>query len=118
MKTPNVVVVSIALLAAGCVAHPEPIVDLKGLDPEVFEADLQECRVYAERVSVAEGAAKGAAVGAVIGVATGAISGDAGQGAGYGGIYGGTTSGIEAAREKKYVFVRCLEGRGYRVLNN
>jgi hypothetical protein len=36
MKTRNVVVVSIAPLAAGCVAHPGPIVDLKGLDPEAF----------------------------------------------------------------------------------
>ena len=118
MKTRNVVVVCVALLAAGCVAHPEPIVDLKGLDPEAFETDLQECRAYAEQVSVAEGAAKGVAVGVVVGGATGAISGDAAQGAGSGGIYGGTYSGIEAVREKKYVFVRCLEGRGYRVLNN
>lgn len=106
------------LAAAGCVANPEPIVDLKGLDPEVFEADLRECREYAEQVSVSEAAAKGVAVGAVIGAATGAISGDAGAGAGYGGIYGGTNAGIEASHEKKYVFVRCLEGRGYRVLNS
>lgn len=103
---------------AGCAAHPEPIVDLKGIDPEVFETDLEECRAYAEQVSIVEASAKGAAVGAVIGAAAGAISGDAGQGAGYGGLYGGTTSGMAAESEKKLVFVRCLEGRGYRVLNS
>jgi hypothetical protein len=117
MKTQNVVVVSMTLLVAGCVAHPEPIVDLKGLDPDVFATDLEECGAYAEQVSVAEGAARGAAAGAVIGAATGAISGDVGQGAGYGAIYAGTSTGLEAQRERKHVFVKCLEGRGYRVLN-
>lgn len=113
----SVVAISIPLLVAGCLAQPEPIVDLKGLDPEVFATDLEECEAYADEVSIAGGAAKGAVTGAVIGAATGAISGDVGQGAGYGGIYGGTTTGINAEREKKLVFVRCLEGRGYRVLN-
>jgi hypothetical protein len=106
------------LLIAGCVAHPEPIVDLKGIDPEVFQADLEECEAYAEQVSISGASAKGAAAGAVIGAATGAIGGGAAQGAGYGGIYGATTSGLEAEREKQIVFARCLEGRGYRVLNS
>lgn len=106
------------LLIAGCMAHPEPIVDLKGIDPEVFQADLEECRAYAEQVSIAEASAKGAAVGAVIGAAAGAIGGSAGEGAGYGGIYGAANSGLNAEREKHVVFARCLEGRGYRVLNS
>lgn len=106
----------IALLA-GCIAHPEPIVDTKGVDPGAFETDRRECEAYAEQVSIGTASAKGAAVGGVIGAATGAITGDAGQGAGYGGIYGGTSSGLDAEREKKLVFARCLEGRGYRVLN-
>jgi len=106
------------LLLAGCIAHPEPIVDLKGIDPEVFQTDLEECEAYAEQVSIGEASAKGAAVGAVIGAAAGAIGGDAAPGAGYGGIYGATNSGLGAEREKQTVFVRCLEGRGYRVLNS
>lgn len=117
MKTQNVAVISFSLFVAGCVAHPEPIVDLKGLDPDVFATDLEECEVYANEVSVAGSTVKGAAAGAAIGAATGAISGNAGEGAGYGAIYGGTGTGMEAQREKKYVFARCLEGRGYRVLN-
>lgn len=105
-------------LVAGCAAHPEPIVDLKGLDPEVFQADLEECRTYADRVDSGEAIVKGAAVGAVIGAAVGAISGNAGGGAGYGGIAGATESGQNAEYERRVVFARCLEGRGYRVLNS
>jgi hypothetical protein len=106
-----------ALALAGCIAHPEPIVDLKGVDPEVYEADRAECQAYADQVSLARGSAKGAATGAVIGAATGAITGDVAQGAGYGGVYGGTQTGVNAEREKQRVFTRCLRGRGYRVLN-
>jgi hypothetical protein len=108
---------SLALGLAGCIAHPEPIVDLKGVDPAVYEADRLECQAYADQVSMARGSAKGAATGAVIGAATGAITGDVAQGAGYGGIYGGTQTGVNAEREKQRVFTRCLRGRGYRVLN-
>ena len=106
------------ILIAGCAAHPEPIVDLKGIDPEVFQRDVDECKGYADQVSIGEAAVESAAVGAVIGAVAGAISGAAGEGAGYGGIYGATSGGLEAEREKKYVFARCLEGRGYRVLNS
>jgi hypothetical protein len=108
---------AIAMVIAGCIAHPEPIVDTKGVDPAVYEADRQECEAYAEEVSLAKGSAKGAATGAVIGAATGAITGDVAQGAGYGGIYGGTQTGVNAEREKQRVFTRCLRGRGYKVLN-
>ena len=111
------VYVSVAWALAACVAHPEPIVDLKGVDPAVYEADRLECQAYADQVSMARGSAKGAASGAVIGAATGAISGDVAQGAGYGGIYGGTQTGINAEREKQRVYTRCLRGRGYQVLN-
>lgn len=117
MKNQNIIAACTAVIVAGCVANPEPIVDLKGLDPDVFAVDLQECAEYANQVSVADATLIGAAAGAVIGAAAGAISGNAGEGAGYGAVYGGTGSGVEAQREKKYVFARCLEGRGYRVLN-
>jgi len=105
------------LLLAGCAAHPEPIVDLKGLDPDIFQQDLEECRAYADQVSTGEAALKGAAVGVLIGAAAGAISGDAAAGAGYGGIYGAADSALGAEGERRVVFARCLEGRGYRVLN-
>lgn len=109
---------SLATLVAGCAAHPEPIIDLKGVNQAVFEQDWAECKAYTEQVRIEEGVAKGAATGAVVGAIGGAIGdGDVAKSAGYGGLYGGTRSGLEADREKQAVFKRCMRGRGYRVLN-
>lgn len=108
---------AITLVAGACASHPDPIVDMKGVNAAQYEKDLAECRIYADNVSVTEGTAKGAAVGAVVGAAIGAIGGDAGQGAGVGGISGGAQSGLQNKREKERVVKRCISGRGYRVLN-
>lgn len=102
---------------AGCAAHPEPIVDTKGVDMSRYETDLEECSVYADQVHMEKGVAKGAAGGAVVGAATGAISGNAAEGAGYGSIWGATRSGLDADEVKQDVVKRCLRGRGYNVLN-
>lgn len=110
--------VLLALVAvAACSSHPDPIIDTKGVDPLLMQADWDECEAYSEEVVVAKGVAKGAAGGAAVGGVAGAISGDAGEGAGYGAIWGATRSGIDGAREKEAVFKRCMRGRGYRVLN-
>ncbi len=106
-----------AAVLAGCAAHPDPIVDTKGVDPERLAQDWDECEAYSEQIQVSKGAAKGAALGGVVGAAGGAIDDDAAEGAGYGAIYGATRSGLDADREKQQVFKRCLRGRGYRVLN-
>ena len=102
---------------AGCAAHPEPIVDTKGVNEERLADDWRECESYAQQVRIESGVARGATVGAVIGAAAGAISGEVGPGAGYGAIYGGGRSGLDADRERQLVFKRCLRGRGYRILN-
>ena len=106
-----------AVLLAGCAAHPEPIIDKKGVDPNVFAKDWSECESYSEEVVIAQGVTKGGATGAVVGAIGGAIDGDAGKGAAVGALYGGTRSGLDADREKQMVFKRCMRGRGYRVLN-
>jgi hypothetical protein len=108
---------AILMLLAACSAHPDPIIDERGVNMVNYQADLQECESYADPISVGEGAAKGAAGGAAVGAATGAISGDVYSGAGYGAIFGATRYGNEADREKRMVVKRCLMGRGYRVLN-
>ena len=106
------------LIAIGaCTAHPEPIIDERGVNMDIYAADLEECNSYAEPISVGEGAAKGAAGGAAVGAATGVIGGDIYSGVGYGTIYGATRYGNEADRDKRMVVKRCLSGRGYRVLN-
>ncbi len=107
----------LAILVAGCAAHPDPIIDTKGVDPDVLAQDWQECEAYTEQIRIEQGVAKGSAAGAVVGAVGGAIDGDAGKGAGYGALYGGTRSGLDADREKQQVFKRCMRGRGYKVLN-
>lgn len=102
---------------AACAAHPDPIVDMKGVDPERLAVDWEECEAYTEQIVIGEGVAKGSALGGVVGAASGAIRGDVGEAAATGALYGGTRSGLDADREKQKVFKRCLRGRGYRVLN-
>jgi len=107
----------ITLLIAGCASHPDPIIDMKGVNEAAMQVDWAECEGYSEQVLVAKGASKGAAGGAAAGAAAGAISGDAAEGAGYGAIWGATRSSIEGDKEKQRVFKNCMRGRGYRVLN-
>lgn len=109
-----------ATLISACAAHPDPIIDMKGVDQEQFVQDWNECEAYTKEVQVSTGVAKGAATGAVIGAVAGAIGGnsrDVGDGAGTGAVYGGARSGLEADRDKQMVFKRCMRGRGYKVLN-
>ncbi|MEM6511641.1 MAG: glycine zipper family protein [Pseudomonadota bacterium] len=111
------VTVATAALAA-CAANPNPIIDRKGVDPELLAQDWEECEVISKEVNVPTGVAKGAGVGAAVGTIAGAIgSGDKSEGAGFGALWGGTRSGLDAKREQSMVFKRCMKGRGYRVLN-
>jgi len=109
----------LALQMCGCAAHPDPIIDTKGVDPTAMATDWQECEAYTEEISIAAGTAKGAGLGAAVGAAVGSIGGrnSASENAAYGAIYGGTESGLEADRDRQEVFKRCMRGRGYRVLN-
>ena len=116
-KTLIIAFLTASVVLGGCAAHPDPIIDMRGVNERAMELDWDECEGYSEQVIVAKGTAKGAAGGAVSGAATGAISGHVGQGAGYGAIWGATRSTIEADRDKQRVFKRCMRGRGYQVLN-
>ena len=118
MNTPKIpVVLSLLLTISGCAAHPDPIVDMKGVNPGLLAQDWQDCESYSEQIEVSAGAAKGAGVGAGIGAVGGAINGHVGRSAANGALIGATRSGLDADREKQKVFKRCLRGRGYRVLN-
>ena len=61
---------------AGCAAHPDPIVDMRGVDEEAFARDWAECESYSKEVDISQGVARGSATGAVIGSIAGAIDGD------------------------------------------
>ena len=116
MQTP-VAIALIAIAIVGCAANPKPIIDTKGVDPELYAQDMAECEVYTEEIIIAEGAAKGTAAGVAVGAATGVVTGDVGRSAGLGGIYGGTRSALDADRQQQRVWKNCMRGRGYRVLN-
>jgi len=107
----------VGIVVAGCAAHPDPIVDMKGVNPEALAVDWDECEAYTEEVIIAKGVAKGSATGAAVGAIAGAIDNDVGESAALGALYGGTKSGLDADKDKQRVFKRCLAGRGYRVLN-
>ena len=107
----------VGIMMAGCAAHPDPIVDMKGVDPELLAVDWDECDAYTDEIIMAKGVAKGSATGAAVGAVSGAINGDVGESAATGALWGGTISGLDADEAKQRVFKRCLSGRGYRVLN-
>ncbi len=113
----SLLTVFVVAAVAGCAAHRDPIVDMRGVDEDAFAQDWAECESYSKEISIGRGVARGGAAGAVIGTIAGAIDGEADEGAGYGALYGGTQSGLDADREQQMVFKRCLIGRGYRVLN-
>jgi len=109
----------VTAILTSCAAHPDPIIDTKGVDPDRLAQDWDECEAYTHEIDISTGVAKGAALGGAVGAATGAVSNrrDVDEAAGLGAIYGGTQSGLDADREKQKVFKSCMRGRGYRVLN-
>ena len=117
-RTRNVLLfVATALLLGACAAHPEPIVDMKGVNADQLAYDWDDCEGYSEQIHLTEGIAKGAGTGAGVGALGGVINSDVGKAAANGALAGATASGIRNDREKQRVFKRCLRGRGYRVLN-
>jgi hypothetical protein len=102
---------------AGCAAHPDPIVDMQGVNPNRLARDWDDCEGYSEEIKITKGVAKGTATGAGVGAIGGAINNDVGRAAANGALIGATRSGLKADRDKQMVFKRCLRGRGYRVLN-
>ena len=118
MNTAKILVVfCLTLVVAACAAHPDPIVDMQGVNPDLLAQDWDDCEDYSERIAISAGVAKGAGVGAGVGAVGGAINGHVGRSAANGALIGATRSGLDADRDKQRVFKRCLRGRGYRVLN-
>lgn len=116
-KIRSLVAIGLFVALAACAAHPDPIIDMKGVNPDQLAKDWADCEGYSEQVIVGKGVAKGAGVGGVVGAAGGAIHDDVGRGAASGALIGATRSGLKADRDKQQVFKRCLRGRGYKVLN-
>ena len=120
----------IAFWIAGCASYGgwEPTVDPRtGTQKDALDRDLAECKELASKASggtateAAKGTAMGALGGAAVGAVIGAVTGSAGSGAALGAAIGGTGGaahqGLSAEQQYKNSYVKCLEGRGHRVIN-
>ncbi len=120
----------ITLWLSGCASYGgwEPTVDPRaGVNKETLDRDLTECKELASKASggtateAAKGTAVGALGGAAVGAVIGAVTGNAGSGAALGAAIGGTGGavheGASAEHQYKRSYVKCLEGRGHRVIN-
>ena len=56
-----------AVLLSGCASHPDPIIDMQGVDEAALEVDWADCEAYSEEVIIAKGAARGAIAGGMTG---------------------------------------------------
>jgi outer membrane lipoprotein SlyB len=96
------------------------IVDTANVDLNEYQVDLTECKVYANKVDVADQTTKGAVGGAIVGSVIGAIIGNSDSSkkiGGTAGVLGGLEANADARKEKNQVMRNCLRGRGYKVLN-
>lgn len=118
------------LWLSGCASYGgwEPTVDPRtGATKATLDRDLTECKELATKASggtgteTAKGAGVGAVGGAAVGAIIGAVGGHAGSGAALGAAIGGTGGavheGVGAEGQYKRSYVKCLEGRGHRVIN-
>jgi len=138
MKAPaKILLVSAALLLAGCVSMPSGpsvmVLPGSGKDFNLFRADDMDCRQFAHlqtggstpndaaASSVAASAAVGTAIGAVAGAAFGGHNGaavGAGTGLLVGGLSGASAGGYsqyELQRRYDNGYVQCMYSKGHKV---
>ena len=111
--------IALALLfTSGCASY-QPIIDSQGVDAAKHQADLSQCQQYAAQLNPAEHAVGGAVAGAVLGGVLGAIVGNrsvARQSAATWGVVGGASGAASGANAQRTIVLRCMAGRGYKVL--
>lgn len=101
-------------------AVDQVIVDTQRLDLKEYQKDLSECDALAQQVDITKRTVGGAIGGAIAGGVVGAIIGNSDtvqEVGGTAGVVGGVKGNIHARKEQQKVIKRCLQGRGYRVLN-
>ena len=110
----SVIVGAVAL--TGCSRHSKIIIDPHGVNMEVYQADLAECKQLAEQVEPK--AAAGIVGGAIVGTVVGRILGGSGDRTGkLGALSGGLKGASATKRERTRVVRNCLRNRGYQILN-
>lgn len=120
-------IIAAAALATGCASNPhartghsgfELLVDRPG---DNYKLDNEQCNAYARQVAgAAEQAASGAVAGAIVGALFAAAVGANGyrnESAMAYGLAGGLGGAVSGDRDQRSVVRKCLQGRGYTVLN-
>jgi outer membrane lipoprotein SlyB len=119
--------ISAVLFTSGCAngyggygAPKQIIIDTQGVDMSDYHQDLADCENYARQIDVRAETTESVVEGAVVGGVIGAVLGNhetAERSAGAGAIIGGVKGNKRARYEQERVVRRCLNGRGYKVLN-
>ena len=117
-------VILATMLLSACATY-RPMVDMQEKEQWKYNSDVMECQQYAERVdpgsSALLGAGVGAGVGAALGAIVGAFFGCPGETAAFGAALFGASGGIQGAagagRTQKDIIRRCMQGRGWNVLD-
>ena len=107
------------LLLAGCGPYRDktlsPVIDLKGIDRNVYAQDLAECQSYAKQIE--DSRLQGAVVGGLIGGIFDALDGDGpAEGVVGGALLGGASGASDDAMARGNIVRKCLAGRGYKIL--
>lgn len=114
-KVASIAILSIMLF--GCAT--DPAIDPKGVDMQVYEMDLAECKIIADKADKAIG--KTALFGGVLlGAATalfGGSSEDVAAAATVGAAHGVVSGGLKDDEEGGSIVKKCLTNRGYTILN-
>ena len=117
MKPATIIAIATAASLAGCATY-RPVVDMKGVDPASYEADLAECQRYATERDPASQAVAGAVIGALFGALVGAATGTSrNYGASVGAVSGVGAGAAHGIDSQINIVRRCMAGRGYQVLN-
>lgn len=110
----------VPILLCGCTSTVAPRVDMTGVDPVRYEADLRDCQSYAAKAknvggTSAEASVTGGVLGAAINVAAGA--GSIGVAATSGAISSGILTGAREENLQNQQVRSCLDRLGYNLLD-
>ena len=104
--------------------NEDPVVDVPSGEEAKYENDLKECRDMAAQTqgNKSAGVKTGRRVGVIAGTVAGAASGEgavkgAAVGGAAGGLTGRTAGTVQDAGDAGFVVRKCLDGRGWTVLD-
>ena len=104
--------------------NEDPVVDVPPGEEARYQQDLQQCRELAQQAegNKKAGVKTGRRVGVIAGAAGGALTGEgvvkgAAVGGAAGGVTGRTAGTMQDASDAGFVVRKCLDGRGWTVLD-